>query len=52
MNTYYSEINSIKNTFYLEQEEADKILSLLDDYELDYEEEETEEEEDDFFSVT
>ncbi len=48
MNTYYSEIDSITNTFHLEQGDADKILSLLDDYDLHDEEEEIEEEEEDY----
>lgn len=50
MNTYYSDIESIKNTFHLGCQEADKIFNSFHDYDFeDYEieEEETEEEEDD-----
>jgi argininosuccinate lyase len=52
MNTsYYADINSIINTFYLSEEEADRIINELEDYdEEEFENDEwEEEEEDDYF---
>lgn len=52
MNTsYYADINSILTTFYVGEEEADKIFNTFEDYDYDeLEEEEEENEEEDFFS--
>ena len=50
MNTsYYADINSILNVFRLSEEEADRLINSVDDYDYDEFEEEVENEEEEIF---